>query len=294
MQDRVIAITGANGKVGSRVAKRLAAVGAHQRLLVRDPQRAAPVEGAETRVVAGYAATEEMRAALAGVDTVFLIPGGESATRAAEHASAVDAIVAAGVQHLVYLSWVNASPDLTFTFGRDHFATEQHIRATGIPFTFLRMPLYMDFIPNMIGSDGTIAGPAGDGRVAAVLRDDIADSAVAVLLGDGHLGQTYDLTGPEAFTLTEAAAVLSRVSGKAIRFHNETVDEAYESRAKFGAPDWEVAGWVTTYTGIASGELSRVSDSVRVLTGHDPVSLAEYVEASPDSLAHVLSGPTPG
>jgi uncharacterized protein YbjT (DUF2867 family) len=293
MQDDVIAITGSNGKVGSRVAARLATLGAHQRLLVRDSKRATPVEGAETRVVSGYAATDEMRAALVGAHSLFLIPGSESATRVAEHISAVDAVVAAGVQHLVYLSWVNASPDLIFTFGRDHFATEQHIRATGIPFTFLRMPLYMDFIPNMVGPDGTISGPAGDGRVAAVLRDDVADSAVAVLMGDGHLGETYDLTGPEAFTLTEAAAVMSRISGKSIRFHNETLAEAYASRTQYGAPDWEVAGWVTTYSGIAGGELSRVSDSVRVLTGHEPVSLAEYIEASPDSLAPVVSEPTP-
>lgn len=222
-----------------------------------------------------------------------MIPGSESATRVAEHISAVDAIVAAGVQHLVYLSWVNASPDLIFTFGRYHFAAEQHIRATGIPFTFLRLSLYMDFIPNMVGPDGTIAGPAGDGRVAAVLRDDVADSAVAVLVSDSHLGQTYDLTGPEAFTLTEAAEVMSRVTGKSIRFHNETLDQAYASRAKYGAPDFEVAGWVTTYSGIAGGELSRVTDGVRTLTGHDPLSLVEYIGASPDSLAHVLSAPTP-
>lgn len=244
-------------------------------------------------MVSGYDATGEMQRAAQGADAAVLIPASESATRIAEHASAVDAIVAAGVHHLVYLSWIAASPDVVFTFARDHFATEQHIRSTGIPFTFLRMSLYIDFIPTMVGTDGTISGPAGDGRVAAVLRDDVAESAVASLLGDGHLGKTYDLTGPEAFTFTEAAEVMSRVSRKVIRFHNETMAEAYASRAKYGAPDWVVDGWVTTYAGIAANELARVSDDVRTLTGHEPVSLARYIETDPESLAHVVSTTAP-
>jgi uncharacterized protein YbjT (DUF2867 family) len=293
MRDSLIAITGATGNVGSRVAKLLAARGERQRLIVRDADRAPQLEGAEVSVVSGYAATDELRRAVQGAETVFLIPAHESATRVAEHASAVDAIVAAGVHRLVYLSWVNASPDLVFTFGRHHFATEQHIRASGIPFTFLRMPFYVDVIPSLVGADGIISGPAGDGRVAAVLRDDIAESAVATLLGEGHVGKTYNLTGSEAFTFTEAAKVMSRVSGKSSRFHNETMDEAYASRAKYGAPDWEVDGWVTTYAGVAANELSRVSDDVRILTGREPGSLTRYVETNPDSLAHVVSSPAP-
>jgi NAD(P)H dehydrogenase (quinone) len=197
--------------------------------------------------------------------------------------------VAAGVHRLVYLSWLNGSLDLVFTYGRDHFATEQHIRASGIQFTFLRMPFYVDVIPALVGADGAISGPAGDGRVGAVLRDDIAESAVATLLGDSHVGKTYNLTGPEAFTFTQAADVMSRISGKSIRFHNETMDEAYASRAKYGAADWEVDGWVTTYASVAANELSLVSDDVRNLTGHDPVGLARYIETNPESLAHVVS-----
>jgi uncharacterized protein YbjT (DUF2867 family) len=230
-----------------------------------------------------------MRSALVGAETVLLVPGREFIDRIGEHKSAVDAIVAAGAARIVYLSWMNAAPDSVFTLARDHHATEEYIRGTGIAFTFLRMALYIDFIPNMVSADGIIAGPAGDGRVAAVLRDDVADSAVGALLDERHVGQTYNLTGPEAFTLTEAAAVLSRISGKTVRFHNETTDEAYASREQYGAPPWEVDAWVTTYSSIAAGELERVSDSVRELTGHAPISLHEYVEANPDCLAHVVS-----
>ncbi len=114
-----------------------------------------------------------------------------------------------------------------FTLARHHHATEQYIRSTGIAFTVLRTALYIDFMPNIVGADGIIAGPAGDGRVATVLRDDVVDSAVGALLDERHAGQPHNLTGAEACTVPEAAGVLSKITGKAIRFHDETLDEVY-------------------------------------------------------------------
>lgn len=284
----LIAVTGATGAVGSRVARGLAERGARQRLVVRDAARAPQLEDAEVRAVAGgYADGEGMRAALAGADTLLLIPAAEALDRIAQHTTAVDAAVAAGVRRIVYLSFVDATPDSTFTLGRDHWATEEHIRASGVPFTFPRMNLYMDFIPSMVGADGVIRGPAGDGRLAAILRDDVAAAIVALLTSDGHDGASYDLTGREAFTLGEAAALMSELTGKAIAFEDETEAQAYASRAGFGAPDWEVRGWVTSYQAIADGSLAAVSPAVRELTGRDPMTLAEYLRAQPGSLDHV-------
>jgi uncharacterized protein YbjT (DUF2867 family) len=120
--------------------------------------------------------------------------------------------------------------------------------------------------------------------VAAVTRDDIAEAAVAVLLdGEDHVGRTYDMTGPEALTMAEVAEELSRATGRAIGYQPETVEEAYASRASYGAPDWEVAGWVTTYVAVANGDLEQVSGDVAALTGHQPMSLAEFLAANPDS-----------
>jgi NAD(P)H dehydrogenase (quinone) len=291
MTDNLIAVTGATGVVGGGVARRLAAMGARQRLVLRDPDRAPKVENAEMRIASGYVAGGEMRAALEGAHTLFLVPGRESSIRHAEHITAVNAAVAADIERIVYLSFVGAADDSIFTLARDHYATEQHIRTTGIPFTFLRMNLYMDFtVLVWVGADGVMKGPADNGRAAFVLRDDIADVAAAVLTSDGHDGHTYDLTGREAITLGEAAATMSSLSGKHITFEDETVEEAYESRSIYGAPDWQVAGWVTSYTSIASGELAEVTDTVRRLAGHEPASLAEYLAANPGSLDHVVSG----
>ena len=134
----------------------------------------------------------------------------------------------------------------------------------------------------MVGADGVIRRPADDGRVAAVLRDDLAAAIAALLHRDGHDGRTYDLTGPEAFTLAEAAALMSRMSGKRISFHHESDEEAFASRAHYGAHDWEVLGWVSSYWAIREGALENVSPHVRELTGRDPVSLAGFLESSPD------------
>ena len=280
----LIGVTGATGIVGGRV--------------VRAAARVPRLAGAEGGVAADYGAGDEMRRALEGVETLFLVPGREAPDRVRQHTTAVDAAVAAGVRRIVYLSFLAASPTATFTLARQHWATEQHIRTSGVAsFTFLRMSLYLDFIPSMVSPEGVIVGPAGGGRVGALLRSDVAAAAVAVLTGVGegaasssHDGRTYDLTGREAFTLTEAAAEMSRLTGKRVAFRNESREEAYASRAGYGAPDWEVEGWVTSYEAIASGEMAPVTDTVRRLTGQEPATLSEYVAAHPESLEHVATG----
>ncbi len=107
---------------------------------------------------------------------------------------------------------------------------------------------------------------------------------------DGRDGRSYDLTGPEAFSLAEAAELMSRVTGKAIGFHDETDEEAFTSRSIFGAPEFEVRGWVSSHWAIRDGSLAPVSADVRTLTGRDPISLQQYVRAHPEALDHVQPG----
>jgi NAD(P)H dehydrogenase (quinone) len=275
----MIGVTGSTGQLGSRIARLLAADGVPQRLIVRDPARAPSLAGAEV-AQAAYGEHSALLNALDGVDTLMLLSATESADRVSLHKATVDAAVAAGVRRIVYTSFVGASPSATFTFARDHWHTEEHVRSTGVDFTFLRDNLYLDFLPDFVGADGVMRGPAGDGRVAAVARDDVAEVAARVLVSSKHSGMTYDLTGPSAFTLTEAAELLSEALGRPIRYEPETLDEAYRSREGFGAAPWEVAGWVTSYAAIASGELSAVSTAVEDITGHPPISLADYLAKS--------------
>jgi NAD(P)H dehydrogenase (quinone) len=278
-----MALTGTSGGIGAAVLTKL---GGAPILIGRDASKLP--HGYEHRVAA-YG-DDAMKGALAGVDTLFFVSGRESATRLDEHLAVVDAAVEAGVQRIVYLSFLGAAPECTFTLGRHHYFTEQAVRQTGLVFTFLRDSLYQDYLPFMTGADGVIRGPAGDGRLSAVARDDVAEVAAQVLrsVGDGvHDGVAYDVTGPEALTLTEVAEQLSAASGRSVSFYNETEDEAYASRAQYNAPPFEVEGWVTSYQSIAVGEMALVSDDVERVIGRPPGTFAEFLAAHPESFAHL-------
>ena len=285
----VIAVTGSTGAVGGAVARGLAAAGLPTRLVVRDASRAPQLPGAE--VFTATYGDAAMEGALVGVQTLFLVSASEDANRVRLHIAAVDAAVAAGVERIVYTSFYGAAPGATFTFARDHWHTEQHIRSSGVSFVFLRDNLYLDGLVGFwIGPDGVLAGPAGDGRTGAVARDDVADVAVTVLLDPaGHDGQTYDLTGPQAISLADVTAAVAAASGRPVRYHAETTEEAYTSRAHFGRPRFEVEGWVSGYVAIANGELDAVTDAVPRLTGHPATSLGDFLRVHPESYAHLLT-----
>ncbi|MFD8100345.1 SDR family oxidoreductase [Nocardia fluminea] len=275
-----IAISGASGHIGGRVARLLAPSGARLRLLGRHVEHIAPIDDATTATI-DFGDPTTVAAALDGVGTFFFVSATESADRAAQQTAVVNAAKDAGVQRIVYLSFVGAAPDATFTFARDHWYTEQAIRASGLAFTFLRDNQYQDIIPHFADADGVIEGPAGDGEVAAVTRADVADCAAAVLDSDAHNGETFDLTGPRAFTLRTATADMSEVLGRPFRYVEQTVEQAYASRAKYNAPTWEVDGWVSTYTSIARGDLAQVTDAVPHLTGHPATDFREFLTTLP-------------
>ncbi|WP_448073905.1 SDR family oxidoreductase [Georgenia yuyongxinii] len=280
MSAPALAVTGSTGRLGGRVAHRLAGAGVPQRLIVRDAGRAPGLPGADV-VVATYADAAASRAALEGVETVFMVSGTESPDRMVEHRAFVDAAVAAGVRRIVYTSFFSAAPRATFAHARLHWATEEYLRASGVAHVILRDNLYLDFTTALVGQDDVIRGPAGDGRLAPVAQDDIADAATAILQdGAGHDGHVYDLTGPEELTLTEVAAILSEHQGRQVRYVEETLDQAFASRARYGAPAWEVEAWVSTYTAIAAGEMAGITDAVPRLTGHPATSLAELLARS--------------
>jgi NAD(P)H dehydrogenase (quinone) len=313
------AITGANGQLGSRVAADLARLGLSQRLIVRDPERALHLPGAEIVPVPSYGDETGMRRALAGIDRLFLVSARDrfgvahisaknhlpppAYDRIEQHRAAIDAAVDAGVQHIIYLSVINAASDAVFILARDHYQTEEYIRTKSVPFTFLRAGLYTDNVPQCVSADDVIRAPAGNGRSAWVTRDDIANVAVSVLTGTGHEGHTYDMTGPEALTMAETAECLSMAIGRRITYREQAPEEARSTRStsrleKFeaerkiltghGLDDYEVEVFVTHFLQIASGDLSKISRTVPDLTGQPAQSLAEYLHRHPESYQHLM------
>jgi uncharacterized protein YbjT (DUF2867 family) len=293
----MIAVTGVTGALGRRVAERLVAVGSDVpiRLVVREPARVPQLSGGDVEVVAnpgGYADRRGFTEALRGVHTLYLVSAAEAVDRLEQHRTAVAAAAGAGVQRVVYTSFVGARADATFTLVRQHAATEEAIRATGVRHTFLRHSMYADFVPffaTLQGDRAVIAAPAGTGRTGFVSRDDLADVAAAVLLDDSTAldGQALEVTGPEALTMSEAAAVLGEVTGVPAEYRDQTVEEAWATRRPSGHPDWEIEGWVTSYLAIAAGELDAVTDVVPRLTGHPARTVAEHLRVHPEDWGHL-------
>jgi NAD(P)H dehydrogenase (quinone) len=277
----MLAITGSTGAVGGRVARALADDLRNDfRLVVRDPARA-PDFDTDVRVCdyADHAAAVE---ALTGVDTLFMVSAAEAVDRRDQHRSFIRAAADAGVGHIVYTSFAGAAPDATFTLGRDHWDAEEAIRDSGMTYTLLRDNFYSDLVPYFADEEGVIRGPAGDGRVAAVARADVADVAAAVLRAPSdHADATYVLTGPEAITMTELAARAGAVLGRELRFEDETVEAAYDSRrTAYGAEDWQLDAWVSTYTAIKDGSCAEVTGDVERVSGHPARTLEEAIRES--------------
>jgi NAD(P)H dehydrogenase (quinone) len=274
----MIAITGATGARGGEVARLVADLS--PRLVVRDPSRAPDTSGDVRQ--ASYDDRAAADAALDGVTTLLLVSAAESATRRTQHRTMVEAAATAGVRHVVYTSFVGAGPDATFTLGRDHGDTEQAIRdaaaRTGLTFTLLRDNFYADVLPYFADEAGVIRGPAGHGRVAALARADVAAVAAAVLRSqEAHANAIYELTGPEALTMAEAAARAGAAVGRDLRYEEETLEEAYASRraAYPDAADFELDAWVSTYTAIADGSVARVTGDVQKVTGRSARTLEQ-------------------
>jgi NAD(P)H dehydrogenase (quinone) len=279
-----IAVTGATGNLGGRVARELATRGVQMRLIVRDPTAVSRLPGAQV-AVAAYEDTEAMAKALEGIGTLLLVSGHEHPDRASVHRKAVEGARLAGVERIVYTSFMGAAPGATFTYARDHSATEMAIREAGISLTSMRNSLYADMAPQFVGADGVIRAPAGHGRLAWVARADVARLAAVLLVEPGHEGQIYDVSGPHAIDLHETARILTKATRRAITYHAETPDEARASRA--GNPDWLVEGWIGSYLMLETGEGSVTSHTIEHLTGQRPMTLAEFLAAEPSSVAHL-------
>jgi len=272
-----IAVTGSTGTLGSLVAKNLADRSIAQRLLVRDTARA-PQLPLATASAFDYADRTASVKALEGIEVLFMVSAPESDHRMDLHATFIDAAAAAGVQHIVYTSFTAAAPDAEFTLAREHYATEEYLRSSGLRFTSLRDSFYQDFLPDLVGEDGVIRGPAGTGHFAPVTRADVARTAATVLASASeHASATYELTGPQSLSMADVARMLGAERGQAVAFHDETIDEAYASRASYGAPQWQLDAWVSTYTAIASNAMAKVSDHIEIITGSAPMSFQDYL-----------------
>ena len=273
----MIGITGVTGKLGSYVADLVDQQGISSIHLARSPERAKVYASAEIRKMV-YANTPEVFEALKGIDVLLMVSARENPERVEEHKSFLDAAKLAGVQHIVYTSFYEADEKATFTLSRDHAQTEAYIKKLGFTYTFLRDNFYLDFFIDIALENGEIRGPAGRGRVSAVARKDTSRVAAKILLNPKEWeNQTLNLTGPEDLSMEEIVELLSKETDNAITYVDESVEEAYESRKKWPAQNWEYDAWVSTYTAIKAGEQAGVFTDVEKVLGYPASSLLDIL-----------------
>ena len=274
----MIGITGVTGKLGSYVANLVDKKGIAPVHLARSPERAKIYASAEIRKIV-YANTPEVVEALKGIDILLMVSARENPERVKEHKDFLDAAKLAGVEHIVYTSFYGADEKATFTLSRDHAQTEAYIKELGFTYTFLRDNFYLDFLIDIALENGEIRGPAGRGRVSAVARKDTSRVAAEILLNPKEWeNQTLNLTGPEDLSMEEIVELLSKETGNAITYVDESVEEAYESRKKWPAQTWEYDAWVSTYTAIKAGEQAGVSTDVEKVLGRPAMNLIDVLK----------------
>jgi NAD(P)H dehydrogenase (quinone) len=280
-----IVVTGASGKVGRLVASRLAEGGHEQTLIVRDPGRAPALEGARV-VAADFRDPASLRRALAPGDRVFMVSVHEGVEqRLAAHRGFLEAAAAARVGLVAYLSIVNASRQSAFPHSWSHAATEELIRASGLPFVFLRMNLFLDDLSLWFDADGVCRGPGGDGRVALVTRRDVAAVAAAVLTDPSHDGEALDVSGEEALDLAELAAICRAASGRDLRYEPGTREGYVATRIALGRRQWDAEAGAGCYVAVAHGEFDVESDVVRRIGGVEPDLPRAWADANGDRFA---------
>ncbi|MGI9072567.1 MAG: NAD(P)H-binding protein [Bryobacteraceae bacterium] len=246
------------------------------RLMGRNADRL-PQLGGE-RLAAIYEDPDSLARAFSGVERVLIVSGyAEPGKRSKLHKNALDAAAEAGVSHIVYLSFLSASLNSLFPMGRDHFWSEEYLRATGVPFTSLRDSFYLDLIPDMFNACAGLEAM----RVSWVARDDVIRVVATVLENPAGREGTFDITGPESLTLQDTATQVSSLTGRQLRYEIESIEEGRAWRSRLGAPAWEVDTWLGSYEAIAAGELGRVSEAVFEITGAAPMNLRSYFSSRP-------------
>jgi uncharacterized protein YbjT (DUF2867 family) len=274
---RTILVTGATGTVGGEVLRRLAGRdGIEVRAALRDLSKAASVVGpGVVPILFDYERPATFPAACQGADAVFLVAP-FSPEGVGQSIALIDAARVAGVRYIVKLSVVGSLQEITM--GRWHAAIDAALKQSGMAWTILLPDGFMqNFVENSAPRpDGGIYVPAGNSKAGFIDVRDIAEIAVKALTEPGHEGKEYTLTGSEEISYTEAAAIMSEVSGRTIRYMD--VPEAAARQAMLGAhmPEWlvnillELNAWTKAHTD------REVTSTVQDILGRPPRTFREF------------------
>jgi NAD(P)H dehydrogenase (quinone) len=283
-----IVVTGASGQLGRLVAQDLLerVPPAELVLVTRRPEALEDYTARGVEVRRGdFDDPGSLADAFAGAEKALVISTGLDGLgrRVAQHRAAIEAAVAAGVRHLVYTSISNpVEGNPQGLVSDENRETEDLLRTSAPAWTILRNGIYSEVqVPpgSLAVAHGKIYTNAGEGRMRPVSRRDCAAAAAAVLTGDGHEGQIYDITGPDSVSQTDLAALLAEVGGRAVKVHNVNDRILTWGMTKAGMPK-PVARQIADFgKAIREGYYDVTESAVERLTGQPPRSLREVLIA---------------
>jgi len=272
----MILITGASGNVGKEVLKQAAASGAKVRAAFQAANKAAMAPSGVEIAIVDYKQPETFAAALRGVDRVFLV-GPPAQNLLALERKAVDAIKQAGGVHIVKLSAMGGRAAI---YPRQHADSEDYIKSTAMPYTFLRPNGFMQNLVNYtaatINTQNAFYGCQGEGKVSHIDLRDVAAVAVKALTEDRHEGKTYTLTGPRALSNAELAQILSDDLGREIRYVDLSVEQYKQALLGAGLPEWSANALIDLQQLYRHGGASTLTNDVEQLLGHKPRSFEQF------------------
>lgn len=279
-----VVVTGATGHLGRLAVEGLLAAGVTDVVAgARGTDRVADLVARGARAAeVDYDRPETLAAAFAGADTVVLVSGSEVGRRVPQHQAVADAAVAAGVRRVVYTSAPHA--DATeLVLAPEHKATEELLAASGLVTTILRNNWYTEnYVQSLqqAAATGEVVGSVGQGRVASASRQDFADAIVAVVTGEGHDGQVYELAGDVAWTHDELAAAASQVLGRDVVYRDVTPDEQRAGLLAAGLDEGTAGFVVALDQNIAAGTLADTDGTLRRLIGRPTTPLVDGLRAA--------------
>lgn len=276
------AVTGVTGPFGRTAIETLLAHGvapADVVAVARTPRKAAALTERGVVVREGdYDRPEMLGPALDGVDRLLLVSGSEIGNRVAQHTAVVEAARAAGVRRLAYTSVLRADGSHLLT--PEHRATELAIEASGLPHSILRNALYLEVFAGRYATDvaaGAVVHAAGDGRVAAATRADLAEAAALALLHDDGASSVRELAG-EPFSYADLAATFAEVAGADVVARPVPAPELAGVLAGAGLDEGTIGFVVALDEAIGAGEFDVRSTDLADLLGRAPTSLRGAVQ----------------
>jgi uncharacterized protein YbjT (DUF2867 family) len=277
-------IFGATGNIGSRVTERLIGRGERPFVFVRDAKKAKLLFGDRVDIQVGDLENprSSLATALSGVDGIFLVTDGPDLD--ARDRAVVVAAKSSRVRHVVKLSTLDVHTGVGT--GPWHARGETAVRESGVAFTFIQSA---GFMSNALGwshsirEHGVLRTSTGQGKIAFIHPDDIAEVAVTALI-ERHLdGESLVITGPEALSYAEMAATIGGAIGKRVRFEEISDQQAYAGVVRWAGKGPYADALVDIWRAVRGGRLATVSDGVKRVLGRKAISFKTWAEENAEA-----------